>query len=108
MSDRDPDRDPMIDKLLKKAQDLSVETVARIADADDGTTPAETVLLSAMTIGFLLGSSASTAADTMGVQGINQWLTTAFSTAGVFFGKEKGKMEVRFAFEVNEAPNPSS
>lgn len=100
------ERSPEFDRMLKKAQDLSVEIVAKIASADDGETPGETILLSAMTIGLLLGSSASTAAELKGDEALNQWLTVAFASAGMFFNK--GERSVRFAFEVNERPNPSS
>ena len=100
--------DQLVDKTLKKAQELCVDIVAKIAAADDGKVPSETILLSAMTIGLLLGSSAATAADLRGVEALNQWLTAAFASAGMFFGKDK-KLSVRFAFEVNERePNPSS
>lgn len=100
------ERNPLFDELLKKAQNLSTEIVAKIAETDDSETPAETLLLSAMTVGLLLGSSASTAADLKGVEALNQWLTAAFASAGMFFNK--GKLSVRFLFEVTETPSPSS
>jgi hypothetical protein len=103
----DDDKNPLAEMMFKKAQELAVEIVEKIAKSDDSTNAVGTVLLSAMTVGFLLGSSASTAAEMTGVEGLNQWLSTAFASAGMFFSK--GKLSVRFAFEITEEPpNPSS
>jgi hypothetical protein len=85
-------------RLHKKAQALAQELVLIIARADDGTDVSHTVLLTAMTVGMLLGSNAETMRQVTSVEGLKHWLTVAFGTAAPMIKDEN----VKVRFEVIE------
>ena len=92
------DDSDIVPDLHKKAQGLAQELVLAIAKADQGTDVSHTVLLTAMTVGMLLGSNAETMRQVTNIEGLKHWLSIVFATAAPMIKDEK----VRLRFEVIE------
>lgn len=98
------DDSDIIPDLHKKAQVLAQKLVLAIAEADQGSEISHTVLLTAMTVGMLLGSNAETMRQVTNVEGLKHWLSIVFGTAAPMIKDEK----VRLRFEVIEKTSSSS
>jgi hypothetical protein len=84
-----------------RARICAVDCVARMSEEED-INPA---VFSSVVIGMVLGSSAATAKDLLGTEGLVDWATVMFEVASKTL--ERLGVKSRFSFEIRDA-NPAS